>query len=89
MLCAESLCSAAISSGVHAGPPRMYVALSGPNRAVDGGTGVAAGVLLTAPAALSATAFFLSEASSTWMHDAATDAPSRVATISEREPRDE
>ena len=42
----------------------MRVALSGPNRAVEGGTGVAAAaVFAMAPAALSAVAFFLSDAS--------------------------
>src|SRR5688500_1284107 len=84
LLCAESLSRAVACSAVHAGPPRRCIALSGPKRAVEGGTGVAdAGVLATWPAAVSVVAF-LSDASSISTHDARSDAPSIVERTQSR-----
>jgi hypothetical protein len=80
MLCAVSFWSDARSAAVHCGPPRILITLSGPKRADAGLAGIRGGALTTSPEALSAfAAAFWSDASSTWMQDAAKTQPSITA----------
>jgi hypothetical protein len=69
-----------MASGVDSGPPRTRVTLSGPNVAFDGIV-VAGREAARALAALSAVAFFSSDASFTSMQEARSVAPTRAIAV--------